>query len=87
MSPLFQNEANQHSIPFPSSARTTIDWTVRENIRAKLCVLVNRILRKYGYPPDKQVTVLEQAESFRLPGRSRGANARLSFLPGPLNFL
>jgi type I restriction enzyme R subunit len=45
---------------------TTIDWTVRENIRANLRVLVKRILRKYGYPPDKQekatITVLEQAE-------------------------
>jgi type I restriction enzyme, R subunit len=45
---------------------TTIDWTVRENIRANLRVLVKRILRKYGYPPDKQekatLTVLEQAE-------------------------
>ncbi len=44
----------------------TIDWTVRENVRAQLRVLVKRILRKYGYPPDKQekatVTVLEQAE-------------------------
>jgi type I restriction enzyme R subunit len=45
---------------------TSIDWTVRENIRANLRVLVKRILRKYGYPPDKQEratnTVLEQAE-------------------------
>lgn len=45
---------------------TTIDWTVRESIRAQLRVLVKRILRKYGYPPDKQEkatkTVLEQAE-------------------------
>ena len=45
---------------------TTIDWTVRENVRAHLRVLVKRILRKYGYPPDKQekatITVLEQAE-------------------------
>jgi type I restriction enzyme R subunit len=44
----------------------TIDWTVRENVRAQLRVLVKRILRKYGYPPDKQEkatqTVLEQAE-------------------------
>jgi type I restriction enzyme R subunit len=43
-----------------------IDWTVRENVRAQLRVLVKRILRKYGYPPDKQeratLTVLEQAE-------------------------
>ena len=44
----------------------TIDWTVRENVRAQLRVLVKRILRKYGYPPDKQEQatkiVLEQAE-------------------------
>ncbi|MGH8402731.1 MAG: type I restriction enzyme endonuclease domain-containing protein, partial [Gammaproteobacteria bacterium] len=43
----------------------TIDWTVRENVQAQLRVLVKRILRKYGYPPDKQEkatqTVLEQA--------------------------
>jgi type I restriction enzyme R subunit len=44
----------------------TIDWTVKEFVRAKLRVMVKRILRKYGYPPDKQeratITVLEQAE-------------------------
>ena len=44
----------------------TIDWTLRENILAQLRVLVRRILRKHGYPPDKQEkatqTVLEQAE-------------------------
>lgn len=44
----------------------TIDWTLRENVRAHLRVLVKRILRKYGYPPDLQAkateTVLEQAE-------------------------
>jgi type I restriction enzyme R subunit len=44
----------------------TIDWTVRDNVRAHLRVLVKRILRKYGYPPDMQEkatqTVLEQAE-------------------------
>jgi len=44
----------------------TIDWTVRENVRAQMRVIVKRILRKYGYPPDKQAhateLVLEQAE-------------------------
>ncbi len=43
----------------------TIDWTVREAVQAKLRVMVKRILRKYGYPPDKQETatqtMLEQA--------------------------
>ncbi len=43
----------------------TIDWTLRESVQAKLRVIVKRILRKYGYPPDKQKkateTVLEQA--------------------------
>jgi len=45
----------------------TIDWSVRESTRAHLRVLVKRILRKYGYPPDLQQaatdTVLEQAEA------------------------
>jgi len=44
----------------------TIDWTMRENVQAKLRVMVKRVLKKYGYPPDKQKkateTVLEQAE-------------------------
>ena len=44
----------------------TIDWTLRENVRANMRRLVKRILRKHGYPPDKQElatrTVLEQAE-------------------------
>ncbi len=47
-------------------ANVTIDWTIRANVRAQLRVLVKRILRKHGYPPDKQEratqTVLEQAE-------------------------
>jgi len=42
------------------------DWTEQENVRAHLRRLVKRVLRKYGYPPDKQEqatrTVLEQAE-------------------------
>ncbi len=46
----------------------TIDWTIRDNVRAQLRVYVKRILRKYGYPPDKQErateTVLEQAALF-----------------------
>lgn len=44
----------------------TIDWSVRENVRARLRTMIRCIVRKYGYPPDKQEkatnTVLEQAE-------------------------
>jgi len=44
----------------------TIDWTVRETVRAKLRVMVKRVLRNSGYPPDKQekatITVIQQAE-------------------------
>ena len=47
-------------------SNVSIDWTVKESVRAKLRVMVNRVLKKYGYPPDKQEkatqTVLEQAE-------------------------
>ncbi len=44
----------------------TIDWTLRESARAKIKVMVKRILKKHGYPPDLQdeavKTVLAQAE-------------------------
>ncbi|MCO6464309.1 MAG: type I restriction endonuclease subunit R [Saprospiraceae bacterium] len=44
----------------------SIDWTIKESVKAKLKVAVKRILRKYGYPPDMQMlateTVLKQAE-------------------------
>ena len=44
----------------------SIDWTIKESVRAKIRVMVKRTLRKHGYPPDKQrkasETVLEQAE-------------------------
>ena len=44
----------------------SIDWTIKESVRAKLKVIVKRTLRQYGYPPDMQAlateTVLKQAE-------------------------
>lgn len=44
----------------------SIDWTIKENVRAKLKVIVKRLLRQYGYPPDMQLlateTILKQAE-------------------------
>ena len=44
-----------------------MDWVHRESARARLRVLVKRILRKYGYPPDLQdavvYTVIQQAEA------------------------
>ena len=44
----------------------SIDWTIKESVRAKLKVIVKRILRQFGYPPDMQLlateTVLRQAE-------------------------
>jgi type I restriction enzyme R subunit len=45
----------------------SIDWEVRETVRATLRVKIKRLLRKYGYPPDKQQIaadlVLKQAET------------------------
>ncbi len=47
-------------------SNVTIDWTVKESVRARIRVMVKRVLRKHGYPPDKQKkateTVLSQAE-------------------------
>ena len=46
---------------------TSIDWTLKESARARLRLLVKRLLRRHGYPPDKQeratTAVLEQAEA------------------------
>ena len=47
-------------------ANASIDWTIKESVRAKLRVIVKRTLRQYGYPPDMEKlatdTVLKQAE-------------------------
>ena len=61
-SPSAATSASTTSVP----SIVTIDWTMRENVRAQLRVIIKRILRKYGYPPDKQEkatqTFLEQVE-------------------------
>ena len=44
----------------------SIDWEIKENVRAKMRVAIKRLLRRYGYPPDMQLlateTVIKQAE-------------------------
>ena len=44
----------------------TIDWAVKESARARMRTIVKRLLRKHGYPPDRQEqavrTILEQTE-------------------------
>lgn len=49
-------------------SNTTIDWTIKESVQAKLRTIVKRTLRKYGYPPDQQLlateNILKQAELF-----------------------
>ncbi len=56
-----------HELLVSLKANITVDWAHRESARARLRVLVKRILRKYGYPPDMQdaavQTVLQQAEA------------------------
>nr|WP_242519225.1 DUF3387 domain-containing protein [Halochromatium roseum] len=57
-----------HELLVQLQGNITVDWAHRENARAKMRVLVKRILRKYGYPPDLQAaavqTVLAQAWRF-----------------------
>ncbi len=49
-------------------ANTSIDWTIKESVQAKLRLIVKKVLRKYRYPPDKEVlaieNILKQAELF-----------------------
>ncbi|WVN42233.1 type I restriction endonuclease subunit R [beta proteobacterium MWH-UniP1] len=56
-----------HELLESLKANVSVDWAHRENARARLRVLVKRILKKYGYPPDMQdqavQTVLQQAEA------------------------
>jgi type I restriction enzyme R subunit len=46
---------------------TTVDWQVRDSVRAKLRILIRRLLRRYKYPPDLEKAaidlVLQQAET------------------------
>ena len=55
--------AQEHDV----RGNVTIDWTLRENVRVNLRRLVRCVLRRHGYPPDRQEaatrTVLEQAEA------------------------
>ena len=56
-----------HELMVSLRENVTVDWAHRESARARMRVLVKRILRKYGYPPDLQdsavQTVLQQAEA------------------------
>lgn len=58
---------------------SSIDWTIKENVRAKMKVAVKRLLRKYGYPPDMQQlateTVLKQAELIAEEITNKNANS------------
>ena len=64
---------------------TSIDWTVRENVQAKMRIAVKKILRKHGYPPDMELkateTVIEQAKLLAVDFNSK----RYDFKDGELN--
>ncbi len=62
-------------------ANGTIDWTVREDVRAQLRVLVRRILRKHGHPPDKQKRRRRRCWSRRSCCRRDGQSPERVFLP------
>jgi type I restriction enzyme R subunit len=55
-----------HELLSSLKGNASVDWQHRETARARMRILVKRILRKYGYPPDLQdaavQTVLQQAE-------------------------
>ena len=63
-----QNSLRELAVVLTKKIRenASIDWQIKENVRAKLKVIVKRLLRQYGYPPDMQLlateTVLKQAE-------------------------
>lgn len=54
------------NVGFKQEGHSSKDWTVRENVQAKMRIAVKKILRKHGYPPDLELqateTVIEQAK-------------------------
>ena len=66
-----------HELLMSLRENMSVDWVHRDSARARMRVLVKRILRKYGYPPDLQdtavQTVLQQAEALSSTGRRRFA--------------
>jgi hypothetical protein len=66
-----------HELLVSLRENVAVDWAHRESARARLRVLVKRILRKYGYPPDLQDaavrTVLQQAEALSAIWQSDGS--------------
>jgi len=65
---MLQDKLRELAVALTEKVRqnASIDWTIKESVRAKLKVIIKRTLRKYGYPPDMQKlateTVLKQAE-------------------------
>jgi len=59
-----------HELVVSINDSVSVDWMHRETARARMRVLVKRLLRKYGYPPDLQdaavQNVLQQAEALSL---------------------
>ena len=72
-----------HELTASLRGSVTVDWNSRESVRAKLRLLVKRILRKYKYPPDSQ----EEAAAGAGPGRGavRGMGVDLSGRLGRLD--
>ena len=70
LEPLVENEVRAMGLRRQVTQNTTINWTVKESVKARLRVLARRALRKYGYPPDLEdaavKTVLQQAELLAL---------------------
>jgi hypothetical protein len=60
-----------HELARTIRLNATIDWNVRESVKAKLRSLVRRLLRKYKYPPDAQEKATEILRASLLDRRSR----------------
>ena len=73
-----------HELVSSIKGNVSVDWMHREAARARMRVLVKRMLRKYGYPPDLQdaavQNVLQQAEALSASGRRRTVEHRARLL-------
>jgi hypothetical protein len=73
-----------HELVASIKSNVSVDWMHREAARARMRVLVKRLLRKYGYPPDLQDTAVQTSKPRRCPRLGRLKNYFACALQGRL---
>ena len=59
-----------------------MDWAIRESVQAKMKMIIKRLLKKYGYPPDKTAKAIEIVmEQTKLKGKNESEEGSFIYRP------